>query len=146
MPHSLRKLIAPALLASLLLWVAYPAFAQNTPDVSSPPAAAPTQDPAQTLAALSKQLDDIKTAFNSKDGNASLNDLRNQAGEIQQQADQLVQTLTPELESLQTRLTVLGPAPAAGAGAPCRARRATPRTAGTKWTAGPSLRQARCGR
>ncbi|HEX8777204.1 MAG TPA: DUF3772 domain-containing protein, partial [Rhodanobacter sp.] len=114
MPHFLRKLIAPCLLAALLS-VALPAQGQHTPDASNPPVAAATQDPAQTLAALSKQLDDIKTTFNSKGGNTSLNDLRDQSGQIQQQADQLVQTLTPELESVQTRLTVLGPAPAAGA-------------------------------
>lgn len=115
MPHFLRKLIVPCLLAGLLLSGGHSALAQNTPDASNPPAAAPAQDPAQTLASLSKQLDDIKTAFNSKGGNASLNELRDQGGKIQQQADQLVQTLTPELESVQTRLTVLGPAPAAGA-------------------------------
>lgn len=114
MPHFLRKLIASCLLASLLLSGAYPALAQNTPD-SSNASAAPAPDPAQTLASLSKKLDDIKTTFNSKGANASLNDLRDQAGEIQQQADQLVQTITPELESVQTQLTVLGPAPTAGA-------------------------------
>lgn len=121
MPNFLRKLIAPrliapCLLAGSLLLGAHPALAQNAPDASNAAASASAaQDPAQALATLSKQLDDIKTSFNSKSTTASLNDLRTQSGEIQQQADQLAQTLTPELESAQTRLTVLGPAPAAGA-------------------------------
>lgn len=112
----LCKLIAPTLLLGLLLTGANPALAQNAPASSGAPASASsTQDPAQTLSSLSKQLDDLKTTFNSKSSNASLNDLRSQAAQVQQQADQLVQTLTPELESAQTRLTVLGPAPAPGA-------------------------------
>jgi len=112
----LRKLIVPSLLLGSLLLGMQPALAQNAPGTSDAPASAATAaDPAQTLTTLSKQLDDLKTTFNGKSGNASLNDLRSQAGDIQQQADQLVQTLTPELDSLQTRLTVLGPAPAPGA-------------------------------
>lgn len=109
-----RQLFALSLLGSFLLG-AQPLLAQDASAQSAPASASATQDPAQTLTSLSKQLDDIKTTFNSKSSTASLNDLRSQAGNIQQQADQLVQTLTPELESLQTRLTVLGPAPAAGA-------------------------------
>jgi small-conductance mechanosensitive channel len=113
----LRKLIAPCLLAGSLLFGAHTALAQSPSDSPDAPASASsTQDPAQTLASLSKQLDGLKTTFNSKSNDkVSLNDLRTQAGQVQQQADQLVQTLTPELESAQTRLTVLGPAPAAGA-------------------------------
>src|SRR5579862_122459 len=112
----LRKLIVPTLLLGPLLIGAAPALAQNAPATTDAPASASSApDPAQTLASLSKQLDDLKTTFNGKSGNASLTDLRGQATEMQQQADQLVQTLTPDLESLQTRLTVLGPAPAAGA-------------------------------
>lgn len=112
----LRKLIVPTLLLGSLLIGAFPALAQNAPTSSDAPASASSAaDPAQTLASLSKQLDDLKTTFNGKSGNASLTDLRTQAGDMQQQADQLVQTLAPELESAQTRLTVLGPAPAAGA-------------------------------
>lgn len=110
----LRQLSILSLLGSFLL-VAQPVFAQDASASSAPASASSTQDPAQTLSGLSKQLDDIKTTFNNKSAKASLNDLRNQAGDIQQQADQLVQTLTPELDSTQTRLTVLGPAPAAGA-------------------------------
>lgn len=112
----LCKLIAPTLLLGFLLIGTRPALAQDAPSSPDAPASASsTQDPAKTLAALSKQLDDLKTSFNNKSGNASLTELRTQAGEVQQQADQLVQTLTPELESAQTRLTVLGPAPATGA-------------------------------
>ena len=110
----LRQLSILSLLGSFLL-VAPPLFAQDAAASSAPASASSMQDPAQALASLSKQLDDIKTTFNNKAAKASLTDLRNEAGEIQQQADQLVQTLTPELDSTQTRLTVLGPAPAAGA-------------------------------
>ncbi|GLQ94035.1 DUF3772 domain-containing protein [Dyella acidisoli] len=112
----LCKLIAPSLLLGSLLLGTQPAFAQNAPSTSDAPAsAASAPDPAQTLTRVSKQLDDLKTSFNNKPDSASLNNMRSQAGDVQQQADQLVQTLTPELESLQTRLTVLGPAPVAGA-------------------------------
>ncbi|GLQ90009.1 DUF3772 domain-containing protein [Dyella flagellata] len=113
----LRKLVAPCLLAGSLLLSAQPAQAQNAADSSHAPASASsTQDPAQALNGLSKQLDGLKTTFNSKSiDNKSLNDLHDQAGAVQQQSDQLVQTLTPELESLQTRLGVLGQAPGPGA-------------------------------
>ncbi|RDS79177.1 mechanosensitive ion channel family protein [Dyella monticola] len=113
MPTSLRKLIAPLLLGSLLLGVQSVA-AQNTP--TAPAAASSTQDPGRALDNLGKQLDDIKTTFNSKSSTTtSLNDLRTTATDVQQQADTLTQTLAPELQSVQTRLTVLGPAPSAGA-------------------------------
>ena len=116
MPTLARTFLIASLLLGSLLGGAPAALAQNTPgSIDAPASATSAPDPAQTLTRLSKQLDDLKTTFNSKSSNASLTDLRSQAGEVQQQADQLVQTLTPELESLQTRLTVLGPPPATGA-------------------------------
>ncbi|HUA80654.1 MAG TPA: DUF3772 domain-containing protein, partial [Dyella sp.] len=108
----LCKLFASSLLLGSLLLSAQPALAQNAP---TPASASSTQDPAQALISLGKQLDNIKTSFNSKSTTASLNNLRSQTGDVQQQSDQLIQTLSPELDGVQTRLSVLGPAPAAGA-------------------------------
>jgi potassium-dependent mechanosensitive channel len=83
---------------------------------AAPASASSTQDPAQALVSLSKQLDGIKTTLNGKStDSASLADLRTQAGTVQQQAGQWVETLTPQMDSVQSRLTVLGSPPAAGA-------------------------------
>ena len=83
-------------------------LAQDTPDAPAP-AAAPT--PAQTLTQLRAQLDDIKAAVDSKKTDVPLGDLRNRALDVQQQAEQLASTLSPQSASLQARLDVLGPAP-----------------------------------
>jgi small-conductance mechanosensitive channel len=113
--HTFLRQLAVACLMAVSLLGAQSALAQNAAASNEPASASSTQDPAQTLASLSKQLDGLKTALNSKPSDKQLTELRGQAGQVQQQADQLVQTLTPELEALQTRLTVLGPAPAPGA-------------------------------
>ncbi|GGY22197.1 hypothetical protein GCM10008098_14090 [Rhodanobacter panaciterrae] len=85
-------------------------LAQDTPDATAPTAAAaPT--PAQTLTLLRAQLDDIKAAVDSKKTDVPLGDLRNRALDVQQQAEQLTSTLSPQSASLQARLDVLGPAP-----------------------------------
>ncbi|RDS86858.1 DUF3772 domain-containing protein [Dyella psychrodurans] len=111
-----RKLFVLTFILSPLVAGSLPLYAQSPASSSSAPASASsTQDPAQALVGLNKQLDDIKSTLSSKSTNAPLNDLRSQAGTVQQQAEQWLETLTPQMDSLQARLTVLGPAPAAGA-------------------------------
>ncbi|MGH8159115.1 MAG: DUF3772 domain-containing protein [Rhodanobacter sp.] len=89
-------------------------LAQDAPDATTTAAtAAPT--PAQTLTQLRSQLDSIKATVDSKKGDVSLIDLRASALAVQQQAEQLGATLSPQSASLQARLDVLGPPPAKGA-------------------------------
>lgn len=113
----LRKLSALPLAVGVLAFGASSLLhAQNPASSSSAPASASTtQDPAQALVGLSKQLDGIKTSLTNKNTTLPLNDLRTEAGLVQQQANQWVDTLTPQMDGVQARLTVLGPAPAAGA-------------------------------
>jgi len=85
-------------------------LAQDAPNAA---ASAPT--PVLTLTRLRVQLDDIKAAVDAKKADVPLKDLRNRALAVQQQAEQLVSTLSPQSASLQARLDVLGPAPAKGA-------------------------------
>ena len=88
-------------------------LAQDSADTT---AAAPTAalTPVQKLTQLRTQLDDIKAAVDTKRTDIPA-DLRNSALAVQQQADQLASTLSPQAASLQARLDVLGPAPAKGA-------------------------------
>ncbi|GLQ96620.1 DUF3772 domain-containing protein [Dyella mobilis] len=112
-----RPFLALSLTLTLLGLGVLPARAQSpSSSTATPASASSTQDPAQALVALSKQLDSIKTTLNTKASDGTpLNDLRTQAGTLQQQASQWVETLTPQLDSVQSRLTVLGPPPTAGA-------------------------------
>jgi potassium-dependent mechanosensitive channel len=103
-----------------LLSLAFGPLAAGIPaahaQTSAPASASSTQDPAQALSGLSKQLDNIKTTLSNKSASGEpLGDLRTQAGTVQQQANEWVETLSPQMDSLQSRLTVLGPPPAAGA-------------------------------
>jgi potassium-dependent mechanosensitive channel len=84
-------------------------------DTSQQATTSQTPTPAQTLGDLRKQLDDIRTTLSGKTIDVPLGDLRNQALDAQQRAEQLETVLNPQLDSLQARLTVLGPAPAKGA-------------------------------
>ncbi|MFZ0871657.1 MAG: DUF3772 domain-containing protein [Rhodanobacter sp.] len=107
----------PTLLRYLLiLLLAVPSgqvLAQDTADATAA-ASTPALTPAQTLTQLRTKLDDIKAAVDSKQTDVPA-DLRNSALAVQQQADQLVSTLSPQSASLQARLDVLGPAPVKGA-------------------------------
>jgi potassium efflux system protein len=107
----------PTLLRYLLiLLLAVPSgnvLAQATADATAA-ASTPALTPAQTLTQLRTKLDDIKAAVDSKQADVPA-DLRNSAVAVQQQADQLVSTLSPQSASLQARLDVLGPAPVKGA-------------------------------
>ena len=117
----MRILIRQLFIASLALGAlglgASSTYAQSQPQASTAPASASsTQDPAQALGGLNKQLDTIKTTLSSKTASgAPMGDLRSQASTVQQQANQWVEALTPQIDSVQSRLTVLGPPPAAGA-------------------------------
>ncbi|QRN52091.1 DUF3772 domain-containing protein [Dyella caseinilytica] len=113
----IRQLFITSLALGALGLGASSAYAQSSLQSSSAPASASsTQDPAQALIGLNKQLDTIKTTLSSKTATGTpLNDLRSQAGTVQQQANQWLETLTPQMDSVQSRLTVLGPPPAAGA-------------------------------
>jgi small-conductance mechanosensitive channel len=113
----IRQFFLLSLLLGPLVLGASSVCAQSPASSSAAPASASsTQDPAQALVTLSKQLDSIKTTLSNKAANGSpLGDLRTQAGAVQQQASQWVDTLTPQMDSVQSRLTVLGPPPAAGA-------------------------------
>lgn len=84
-------------------------------DTSPPAAASQAPSPAQTLGDLRKQLDNIRTTLSGKTIDVPLGDLRNQALDAQQHAEQLETVLGPQMDSLQARLTVLGPAPVKGA-------------------------------
>jgi potassium-dependent mechanosensitive channel len=115
---SIRRFFLVSFTCALLALGVSSAHAQSPASSSSaaPASASSTQDPAQALVSLSKQLDSIKTTLSSKSTTSTaLADLRTQAGTVQQQAGQWVDALTPQMDSVQSRLTVLGPPPAAGA-------------------------------
>jgi small-conductance mechanosensitive channel len=102
----LRRLLLCLLLAGL------PALhAQDAPADQ----ATPTVSPAQALEQLRDQLDDIKAALKNKPEDHALADLRTAALAVQDQAEQLAGKLAPQMDSLDARLSVLGPAPAKGA-------------------------------
>jgi potassium-dependent mechanosensitive channel len=88
-------------------------LAQDNADATTAAATA-ALTPAQKLTQLRTQLDDIKAAVDTKKTDVPA-DLRNSALAVQQQADQLASTLSPQAASLQARLDVLGPAPVKGA-------------------------------
>ncbi len=111
MHNLLRKLfVLPLALGVLSLHAQTPAAS-----TSAPASASSTQDPSQAIVSLNKQLDGIKTTLSSKPADAPLTELRSESLGVQQQAGQWVETLTPQMDSLQARLTVLGPPPATGA-------------------------------
>jgi potassium-dependent mechanosensitive channel len=111
----LRRLFILPLVLGPFVFCTQALHAQNPTSTPAPASASSTQDPAQALISLSKQLDSIKTTLSSNATNVPLNDLRSAAGTVQQQADQWVETLTPQMDGVQARLTVLGPPPSAGA-------------------------------
>ena len=76
-------------------------LAQDTPGAT---ATTPAPTPAQTLTQLRSQLDSIKAAVDAGKNDVPLSDLRASALAVQQQAEQLCATLSPQSASLQARL------------------------------------------
>jgi len=108
MPNLLRYLFV-----LLLTFSASATLSQEAP-ASSSSAAEPALKPAQALVQLRAELDNIKAEVDAKKSDTPLNDLRTSALAVQQHADQVASSLSPQASGLQTRLDVLGPAPAKG--------------------------------
>ena len=102
------------LLALLLALPSSHLLAQATTNATAT-AATPAPTPAQTLTQLRSQLDSIKATVDASKGDVPLTDVRASALAIQQQAEQVGSSLSPQSASLQARLDVLGPPPAKGA-------------------------------
>ena len=100
----------------LLLLLAFGATAAlHAQDAAPAGTTPPALTPAQTLDGLRDQLDAIKAALKDKNTEQPLADLRGKALGVQDQATQLAGSLKPQMDSLDARLAVLGPAPAKGA-------------------------------
>ncbi|OOG47041.1 DUF3772 domain-containing protein [Rhodanobacter sp. C01] len=102
-------------LSRYLLILLLAVSSSNLPAQDAPSATTPAPTPAQTLTQLRSQLDSIKATVDAAKHDVPLSDLRASALAVQQQADQLGSTLSPQSASLQARLDVLGPPPAKGA-------------------------------
>jgi len=99
-----------ALILSLAIGSGSLALAQDAPDTPAPAAAPVTVDQ------LNSQLEQLRQAVADTDklGDAALQDLRVRSQALQQQADQLVASLSPQSDALKAKLDVLGPAPDKG--------------------------------
>ncbi len=84
-------------------------------DTPAPASTASTMTPAQALDQLGDRLDTVKNKLNDRTTEPPVADLRQSALSVQDQASQLVSSLTPQMTALQAQLNVLGPAPAKGA-------------------------------
>lgn len=104
-----------ALFVALLALSGSVALAQDAPPDDAAAAAVPALTPTQTLAHLRDGLDAIKATVDANKPDISLTDLRTSTLAVQQQADQLSASLSPQSASLKARLDVLGPVPAKGA-------------------------------
>jgi len=96
---------------ALLALVSLTAFAQP----KEAPQATQAQDTGSFLKGASQQVADIRKALAGEVDDATLNDLRDQATDIGASADRIVAERSPELDSLNARVTVLGPPPEKGA-------------------------------
>lgn len=110
--HAGMPILARCLLLLLLILGSTTLHAQNS-DASA--TTAPAATPEQSLDQLGSQLDTIKAALKGTVSDTQLGDLRNTTLSVQDQARQLVASLTPKMNALQAQLTVLGPPPVKGA-------------------------------
>ncbi len=97
-----------ALAFTLLAFVSLTAFAEPQP-------APQTQDAIPFLKGASQQVADIRKALAGEVDDATLDDLRDQVSDIGASADRIIAERTPELDAVDARIAVLGPAPAKGA-------------------------------
>jgi small-conductance mechanosensitive channel len=106
----MRILLRTLLILLVAIGGASLALAQDAPDGGSAQAAPVGVDQ------LNAQLEQIRQALADSDklGDAALQDLRARAQTLQQQADQLVGSLSPQSDALKAKLDVLGPAPEKG--------------------------------
>jgi small-conductance mechanosensitive channel len=105
------RLLLRFLLVFTLILGAPTALAEDAPAASASTPAPPTADQ------LNDQLADIQQQLSAKErpDDATLIELRNKVQTIQKQSTDLIGTLTPQSNSLQAKLTVLGAPPAKGA-------------------------------
>ena len=116
-----------ALTFALLALVSLTAFAQ--PETTKPAQQTKeSRDPGSFLKGASQQVADIRKALGGEVDDATLEDLRDKAADIGASADRIVAERTPDLDSLNARIAVLGPAPEKGA-APESAEIASERSA-----------------
>ena len=93
---------------ALLALVSLTALAQPQPPK-------PAQDSGSFLKGASQQVADIRKALAGEVDEPMLNDLRDQASDIGAAADRIVADRSPDLDSINARIAVLGPAPEKGA-------------------------------
>jgi len=96
---------------ALLALASLTAFAQP----KEAPQATQAQDTGSFLKGASQQVAEIRKALAGEVDEITLNDLRDQATDIGAAADRIVGERSPELDSIDARIAVLGPAPEKGA-------------------------------
>jgi small-conductance mechanosensitive channel len=102
---------------ALLALVSLTAFAEPQPPKTAQPAPSATQaqDAGSFLKGASQQVAEIRKTLVGEVDEITLNDLRDQASDIGAAADRIVGERSPELDSINARIAVLGPAPEKGA-------------------------------
>ncbi len=99
---------------ALLALVSLTALAQPQQPKSAQPAT-PAQDAGSFLKGASQQVADIRKALAGEVDEPALNDLHDQATDIGAAADRIVTERSPDLDSINARIAVLGPPPEKGA-------------------------------
>jgi potassium-dependent mechanosensitive channel len=99
---------------ALLALVSATALAQPQQPKPAQPATQ-TQDSGSFLKGASQQVADIRKTLAGEVDELQLNDLRDQATDIGTAADRIVTERSPDLDSINTRIGVLGPPPEKGA-------------------------------
>ena len=99
---------------ALLALVSLTALAQPQQPKSAQPATQ-AQDAGSFLKGASQQVADIRKALAGEVDEPALNDLHDQATDIGAAADRIVTERSPDLDSINARIAVLGPPPEKGA-------------------------------